>query len=73
MQQVKLFKSVEADISTLEQEINEWMAGVAKTGGRIIDVKGNIAPQTVVHERKSVTGGFSPSDLFVLVVYEPGS
>jgi len=73
MQQVKLFKSVEADLSTLEQEINRWMTGVQEGGGKIVHVTGNIAPQTVAVEKKSVGSGFTPSDLFVIVVFEPGS
>ena len=72
MQQIKLFKSVEAEVSQLEEDINRWMREVQKTGGRIVQVAGNIAPQTVSSEGPSSLGRFSPSDLFVMVVYEPG-
>jgi hypothetical protein len=71
MQQVKLFKHVEAEIRDLEREMNAWMTDLQKKGGRVVDVKGNIAPQTVVAERKS-SNTFSPSDLFVIVLYETG-
>lgn len=70
MQQVRLFKSVETEIREFEREVNGWMADVQQKGGTIIDVKGGIAPQTVSGERKS-TSGFSPSDLFLFVIYEP--
>ena len=70
MQRVKLFKSVESDVSKLENEINGWLES---SGVRVVSVTGNIAPQT------SAIGGlnsgstpmrYPPSDLFVIVVYE---
>lgn len=72
MQQVKFFKGVEADLSDFESQINGWMEEVQQSGGRIVEVSGNIAPQTVATEKRSGMGGFSPSDLFIIVVYEPG-
>ncbi len=69
MQQVKFFKSVEADVNEFEREINAWMQEVQAQGGRIVQVRGNIAPQTIGNPG-STTNRFSPSDLFVIVTYE---
>ena len=72
MQQVKLFKSVENEVETLEKEINEWLS---RSGARVISLTGNIAPQSM----KPGGGGglgkgsFDPSDLFVIVLYETGA
>ena len=73
MQQVKLFKSVEADISELQREINHWMEQLQKDGGRVVQLGGNIAPQTIGTGKSLGTGSFSPSDLFVFVLYEAPS
>lgn len=66
MQQIKLFKGVETELSTLESDINSWLKA---DGGTIVNIFGNIAPQTrgsgEVAERR-----FSPSDIFIAIVYE---
>lgn len=72
MQQVKLFKSVEDQIGSLEQEINDWLS---RSGARVISITGNIAPQSM---KPNSTGGlgkgsFSPSDVLIVVLYETGS
>ena len=69
MQQVKIFKGVESDISGLEKEINAWLC---ESGVRVISITGNIAPQT---EMENAGGGlgrsrFPPSDIVVIVLYE---
>ncbi|MBM4090308.1 MAG: hypothetical protein FJ276_12925 [Planctomycetes bacterium] len=64
MRLVKIFKSVENELSTMEQEINTWAKG---TGSTIISVTGNIAPQT----RSTASQGFSASDVLLVVLYEP--
>ena len=43
MQQIKIFKSIESEITTLEQDINLW---IKETGAKNIQISGNIAPQT---------------------------
>jgi hypothetical protein len=66
MQQIKLFKSVETELSGLESDINGWLKS---SGGKIVNIFGNIAPQT----RGEGGGGdrrFTPSDVFVAIVYE---
>ncbi|MHC5022920.1 MAG: hypothetical protein ACYTGG_03265 [Planctomycetota bacterium] len=71
MQQIKFFKSIESDIAALEREINAWLS---ESGANVINIFGNIAPQTVADAQKAMaTGrGFSPSDVFIVVVYEKG-
>ena len=68
MQQIKIFKSIESDVSDLERDINAWLKA---SGARVVNVFGNIAPQTIV-QATGGTGGrtFAASDLFMAVVYE---
>ncbi len=68
MHQIKLFKGVETEITSLEAEVNAWLA---ESGAKVVNVFGNIAPQTT----KSETGpggvrAFAGSDLFLAVLYE---
>ena len=68
MQLVKLFKGVETEARKLEQEINDW---IESSGARVIQVSGNIAPQTIgAGKSGSGTRVFDASDLFVVVLYE---
>ena len=69
MQQIKFFKAVENDLDQLQREINGWLKG---GGVKVVQIFGNIAPQT-----PSKAGGsglsksnFSPSDVLVAVLYE---
>ncbi len=68
MQQIKIFKSIETEVSSLESEINSWLQ---ESGVKVINIFGNIAPQTVnTDSSASGRGAFSPSDVFMVVVYE---
>lgn len=67
MQQVKLFKSVEAEVSALEAEVNNW---ICDSEARIVSVSGNIAPQS---GKTSGGSGYVPSDILLIVVYEVGN
>ena len=60
---VKIFKSIESELWTLEEEINSW---VKESGAKIIDVTGNIAAQS----HASSGQGFSASDILIVVLYE---
>ncbi len=64
MRLVKIFKSIENEMSTMEKEINTW---IQESGAQVISVTGNISPQT------HGPGGhaFSSSDILVVVLYEP--
>ncbi len=68
MQQVKIFKSIESEIPAMEEEINGWLA---ESGARVVQMSGNIAPQT--QAENSLGGGgssFSSSDVILMIVYE---
>ena len=71
MQQVKVFKSVESDVRGLEDEINRW---IRQSGAHVVSITGNIAPQTAGAGGPGLTqGGYPPSDVVVIVLYESGS
>ena len=65
MHQVKIFKSIESELWTMEAEINEWLKS---SGAKVVSVTGNIAPQSATSEGSS--GMFSASDVLLVVVYE---
>ncbi len=70
MQQIKIFKSIESDVTELERDINAWLK---ESGARVVNVFGNIAPQTITDPEKAKgTRGFSPSDVLVVLLYETG-
>ena len=64
MRLVKIFKSIESELWTMEKEINTW---AEESGAQIVSVTGNIAPQT----GRGPSQGFSASDVLAIVVYEP--
>jgi hypothetical protein len=70
MNQIKIFKGLENDLTALEQDVNAWLA---EANVRVINVLGNIAPQTM---RPQAAGGglsttdFIPSDVLLVVVYD---
>ncbi|MFP6620474.1 MAG: hypothetical protein VB877_14100 [Pirellulaceae bacterium] len=65
MQQVKIFKSIENEIPTLEEEMNQWLS---ESGAQVISITGNIAPQSA--NSSSLGGTFSGSDVILFVLYE---
>lgn len=67
MQQVKIFKTVENELSNLETEINNWLAS---SKARILSITGNIAPQTVPNPGET---RLSHSDVLFVVLYEVGN
>ena len=69
MQQVKLFKGIESDVVSLENEINAW---IKSSGARIVQMSGNIAPQTGSNSGSGsrIGGGHTPSDVLIVIVYE---
>lgn len=73
MQQVKLFKGIESDVTALEGEVNAW---IRQSGARVLNITGNIAPQS--EKSAAAPGGlgqgqFSPSDVILIVLYETPS
>ena len=69
VQQVKLFKTIEGELSVLEKEFNDW---VRQSDVRILSVTGNIAPQSGGESNKR-NGRFTPSDVLLVVLYETDS
>jgi hypothetical protein len=75
MQQIKFFKGLEADIGSLEREVNDWLRN---DGVRVIQVFGNIAPQsrrndpatTPLNQPRQSSRAFDSSDIFLAVLYE---
>lgn len=68
MRQIKLFKGIESELSTLEAEVNQW---IAKNKIRVVQISGNIAPQSPV-DTKAVSR-FPGSDILIIVEYETES
>ncbi len=66
MQQIKIFKGVETDVNSLESDVNGWLK---QNGAKVVNIFGNIAPQTRGHEGPAERR-FSPSDILITVVYE---
>ncbi len=66
MRRVKIFKSIESELWTMEKEINTWLE---ESGSQVVSVTGNIAPQS----GGTAGHGFSASDILIVVVYEPAA
>lgn len=70
MQQIRLFKGVESELGALESAVNDW---IRQSGARIIQITGNIAPQSI-NPRSGSEGltqsSFSPSDVILIILYE---
>jgi len=69
MQQVKIFKAVESELETLEAEVNEWLA---ESKARVINMFGNIAPQSRSPSQSAglTKGMFPPSDVLLVILFE---
>ncbi len=64
MRKVKIFKSVESELSALESDINQW---IESEGVELVSIAGNIAPQTHL---PTAPDTFSVSDVLVILTYE---
>ena len=70
MQQIRFFKSTENDLTSLQSEMNAWLKA---NPVRVVQIFGNIAPQTVSGEEAGTgltKSAFAPSDVLVAVLYE---
>jgi hypothetical protein len=70
MQQIKIFKGIESELSVLEREVNQWLVD---TGARVIQIFGNLAPQSIAPTAKGSglsTSEFAPSDALIVILYE---
>jgi hypothetical protein len=71
MQQVKIFKGLENDLSTLETAVNDW---IRKSRASVVSITGNIAPQSMPSGGNSpglTKSSFPPSDVILVLLYEP--
>jgi hypothetical protein len=70
MAQIKIFKGLENDLATMEHEVNSWLT---QSGARVVQIFGNIAPQTLQPAARSgglSTTDFVPSDVLLVVLYD---
>jgi hypothetical protein len=70
MNQIKIFKGLENDLKSLEQDLNAWLA---ESDVRVLQIFGNMSPQTI--QPRAVGGGlsttdFAPSDVMLVVLYD---
>ena len=65
MRQIKLFKGVEAELASLESEVNSW---IRQSQVHIVGIRGNIAPQSTRGPNSGER--FTPSDIVIIVEYE---
>lgn len=68
--QIKIFKGLEDDTSTIEHDVNEWLS---ENKVRVIQIFGNVAPQTLAPETVKNTlskTNHPPSDVLLVVLYE---
>lgn len=70
LHQIKIFKGLEDDTSTIEHDVNEWLS---ENKVKVIQIFGNVAPQTLAAEavRNTLTKtNHPPSDVMLVVLYE---
>jgi len=68
--QIKIFKGLEDDASTIEHDVNDWLE---KEKIKVIQIFGNVAPQTLATETVKNTlsrTNHPPSDILLVVLYE---
>ena len=70
MNQIKIFKGLEDDTTTIEHDVNEWLRS---NDVRVVQIFGNVAPQTTAPETVKNTltrTSHPPSDVLLVVLYE---
>lgn len=70
MQQIKIFKGIEHELKSLEDEVNAWLV---EAEVEVLQIVGNIAPQSPSSKRDAsglTLGEFPPSDVFLIVLYK---
>jgi hypothetical protein len=76
MQQIRIFVGIENDTAAMAKEVNDWLR---ESKVKVVNVFGNIAPQAVLNRAENQKLGplesgsrrFAPSDIMLVVVYEP--
>ncbi|HYE60522.1 MAG TPA: hypothetical protein VD997_00875 [Phycisphaerales bacterium] len=75
MQQVRIFIGKEDEVSRLTKEVNDFLAN---TGAKVVNVFGNLSPQTPgasggsegMRAPEGMNRRFAPSDIMLVVVYQ---
>ena len=71
MHQIKIFKSLESDVSALERQVNNWLESESV---KVVNMFGNMSPQSSGGQDGGdayISGSpYAPSDVFLVVVYE---
>jgi len=66
MQQVRIFKTIESEVTALEKEVNAW---ISDNGVQVISITGNIAAQSGSPKGTGMSQ-YVPSDILLIVLYE---
>lgn len=70
MHQIKIFKGLESDLASLEADVNAWLAS---SGVMVVQIAGNIAPQSALADGGRSpglpSGAYLPSDVLLIVHY----
>ena len=70
MHQIKIFKGLEDDTTTIEHDVNKWLKD---NQVKVVQVFGNVAPQALSSTAMKSTltrTNHPPSDVFLVVLYE---
>ena len=69
MQQIKLFRGLDSELPRLQDQINRWLA---ESGARVIQMSGNLSPQSVLQDPKGAPplSPLVPSEVLVTILYE---
>ena len=65
MRQIKLFKGIEVELTSLEQEVNGW---IRQTQADVLHITGTISPQSGA--KSTPQQRYAPSDVLIVVEYE---
>ena len=66
MQQIKIFKNIESELPTMQDEMNQWLS---ESGAKVVQMSANVAPQST-SDANLGSSSFSSSDVMVVIVYE---
>jgi len=69
MQKIKIFKAIETESASLENEVNQWLA---ENDVRVLNMFGNISPQSDSGKQSPGLSNslFAPSDIMLIIHYE---
>ena len=70
MHQIKIFKGLEDDTTTIEHDVNQWLKD---NQVKVVQVFGNVAPQalsTAAMKSTLTRTNHPPSDVMLVVLYE---